>query len=236
MTRYVASLVGWEGSGTRGESLLRGEQWSSRDARGDMRWWGLTRSRSVSVPRSRGDVISGGSAIYSSFSRSLAHSLTRSLPLAVSLSQSLSLSLSLSSSILSSLFLSFSLRFSLPITHSRPCFRTESQSEAEYSLYLSLFILFVHPFSLFSLPLSADVCFIFSLYSPFLRSCAPKLGLVRRLLEASRLYFFISRFPCYIRRALRREARGHTRGISVLHKYVAFSYRGRRKGRDGFCI
>lgn len=166
----------------------------------------------------------------------LARSLTRSLDLSPSqfLYLSPSLCLSLSSFILSSLFLSFSLRFSLPITHSRPCFRTESQSEAEYSLYLSLFILFVYPFSLFSLPLSADVCFIFFLYSPFLRSCAPKLGLVRRLLEASRLYFFISRFPCYIRRALRRDARGHTHGISVLHKYVAFSYRGRRKGRDVF--
>lgn len=164
MTRYVASLVGWEGSGTRGGSLLRGEQWSSRDARGDMHWWGLTRSRSVSVPRSRGDVISGGSAIHSSFSRSLAHSISPPRSFFISVP----LFVSLSSSILSSLFLSLSLRFSLPITHSRPCFRTESQSEAEYSLYLSLFILFVYPFSLFSLPLSLPTYVSFSSFTlPF---------------------------------------------------------------------
>lgn len=34
-------------------------------------WWGLTRSRSVSVPRSRGDVISGGSRAVFFLSRSL---------------------------------------------------------------------------------------------------------------------------------------------------------------------
>lgn len=229
MTRYVASLVGWEGSGTRGGSLLRGEQWSSRDARGDMRWWGLTRSRSVSVPRSRGDVISGGSAIHSSFSRSLAHSISPprsffiSVPLFVSLSSSI-LSFSFSLPALFSTHHAFSALLSDWIAKWG---RVLTLSVPLYSLRLSFL-------SLFSPSLSADVCFIFFLYSPFLRSCALKLGLVRRLLEASRLYFFISRFPCYIRRALRRDARGHTRGISVLHKYVAFSYRGRRKGRDVF--
>lgn len=165
----------------------------------------------------------------------LARSLTRSLPLAVSLSQSLSLSLSLFFHTLFPFSFFLPALFSTHHAFSALLSETESQSEAEYSLYLSLFTLLVYPFSLFSLPLSADVCLIFFLYSPFLRSCAPKLGLVRRLLEeASRLYFFISRFPCYVRRALRRDARGHTRGISVLHKYVAFSYRGRRKGRDVF--
>lgn len=40
-------------------------------------WWGLTRSRSVSVPRSRGDVISGGSRAVFFLSRSFSFSLAR---------------------------------------------------------------------------------------------------------------------------------------------------------------
>lgn len=38
-------------------------------------WWGLTRSRSVSVPRSRGDVISGGSRVVFFLPRSFSSSL-----------------------------------------------------------------------------------------------------------------------------------------------------------------
>lgn len=192
------------------------------------------------VKVSLGSKVAGGCHLRRERHILLFFSLARSLdlsPLAVSLSQSLSLSLSLL------------LPYSLPFFFLSPCaFLYPSRTlglafglnrkvrPSTHSICPSLFSSFILSLSFLSpsLSLSADVCFIFFLYSPFLRSCAPKLGLVRRLLEASRLYFFISRFPCYVRRALRRDARGHTRGISVLHKYVAFSYRGRRKGRDVF--
>lgn len=122
------------------------------------------------VKVSLGSKVAGGCHLRRERHILLFFSLARSLDLSPSqfLYLSPSLCLSLSSSILSSLFLSLSLRFSLPITHSRPCFRTESQSEAEYSLYLSLFILFVYPFSLFSLPLSLPTYVSFSSFTlPF---------------------------------------------------------------------